>query len=143
EVVSLGLKIRPVRSADFRSFIPIEPEPAKRVQDGREGLVDVPLAVRVVDPQDELPAIVPRPQPVEQRRPHAADVHVTRGGRSESCAYSHRKFQLINNGVEPHIASARLNASVRRNVWASRGPRRQSADGVIAERRTHPFYWRQ
>jgi hypothetical protein len=44
----------------------------------------VALAVGVLDAQQELPAGVPGPQEVEQRRPRPADVQIAGGGGGEA-----------------------------------------------------------
>jgi hypothetical protein len=49
----------------------------------------VPLLVGVVDPQDELAAMVPRQEPVEQSRPNAADMQEAGWAGGESSAYAH------------------------------------------------------
>jgi hypothetical protein len=36
--------------------------------------VDIPLGIRVVDPEQKLPAMPPREEPVEQRRADAANM---------------------------------------------------------------------
>jgi hypothetical protein len=59
------------------------------VQNGRERRLDVSLLIGVVDPQQELPAMPPREQPIEQRRPHAADVKIPGRAGSKSSANSH------------------------------------------------------
>ena len=48
------------------------------------GLGDLAARVRVLDPQQELAALVPREEPVEERRADAADVEEARSG-SEPC----------------------------------------------------------
>ena len=76
------LEVRRVRPLHLGPLVPIEPEPAKAVEDRLQGLLEVALPVGVVDAQDELPAVPPREQPVEQGGPHAADVQVAgRAGR--------------------------------------------------------------
>ena len=42
------------------------------------------FAIGVLDPQQELPAMTPREQPVEQRRPRRTDVHRAGGGRGDT-----------------------------------------------------------
>jgi hypothetical protein len=78
-----------MRPTDFGALIPIEPEPAESVQNWGEGRFDVPLLIGIVDPQQELPAVLAGEKPIEQRRPHAADVKIAGGAGSESRADSH------------------------------------------------------
>ena len=67
-----------------RSLVVVERKPAQRVED----LLDVrggrALAVGIFDAQHERPAVVPREQPVVQRRACAADVQCAGRGRSEA-----------------------------------------------------------
>ena len=88
----LRLIIRRIRPADFRPFVPIEAEPVQAVQNRRERFVDVPLRIGVVDPQNELPALPFGEQPIEQRRPHAADVQVAGRAGSEASADGHGRI---------------------------------------------------
>ena len=59
--------------------VPIEAEPRHSVEDcvdrflGRAGLVGI------LDPQEELAAVVAREEPVEERRPRSPDVEEARG----------------------------------------------------------------
>ena len=45
-----------MRSANFRSFVPIDAKPAEPVEDRLEGFFLIALCVGVVDAEDELPA---------------------------------------------------------------------------------------
>ncbi len=74
---SLRLVIGAVRPADLRPFVPVDADPAEAVEDSPDGVLDVPLLVGVVDPEDELAAVMAGQQPVEQGRPHPADVQET------------------------------------------------------------------
>ncbi len=80
-----GVALGPLVLAD-RALVPVELEPAQRVEDLGDVLVGGPLAVGVLDPQDELPARAPGREPVVERRPRAADVQraCRRGGESNS-----------------------------------------------------------
>ena len=80
-----------MRPAHLRAFIPIDAQPAQAVQDRRQRLLDVPLLIGVVDPQDELAAVPPGEQPAEQGRADAADVKVSGRTRSEAGADGHSK----------------------------------------------------
>ncbi len=84
---SLRLIVGPVRATDLRTLIPIDADPAEPVEDPLDGVLDVPLLVGVVDPQDELAAaVVSRQQPVEQGRPDPADVQEPRRAGREASA---------------------------------------------------------
>ena len=69
-----------------RPLVPLQLQPLHALENGRDGLRRGPLAVRVLNAQDKLPAAVPRVQVVEQRRARAADVQVAGGAGSETCS---------------------------------------------------------
>ena len=50
-----------------RPFIPFDPEPFQSVEDSVDQLRAVALDVRILDPQQERAALVPREEPIEQR----------------------------------------------------------------------------
>ena len=79
-----GLKVRLVRPADLRPFIPVETEPAQPVEDAVDHFVRRALDIRVFDPQDEHAAEAPSEEPVEERGARTADVEVPGRRRSES-----------------------------------------------------------
>ncbi len=62
-----------------RPLVPVELQPAQRVEDLLDVLRRRALTIGVLDPQHQLAAGVSREQPVEQRRARAADVQ--RAGR--------------------------------------------------------------
>src|SRR5439155_18114225 len=78
---SLGLAVGPERPTDLRALVPVEAEPAQRVDDDADGLVRGALAVGVLDPEDEDAAMVPGEKPVVEGGPGVADVQVAGGGR--------------------------------------------------------------
>ena len=88
-MASLRLIIRAVRTADFRTFIPIHTHPSEPIEDQFDGVIDVPLLVGVVNPKDELATVSFRLEPVEEGRADPADVEKTRGAGGETCAYAH------------------------------------------------------
>ena len=69
-----------------RPLVPLQLQPFHALEDRVDGLRRRPLAVRVLDTQDELPAAVPRIQVVEQRRTGAADVQVPGRAGGETCS---------------------------------------------------------
>ena len=65
-----------------RLAVPVEAEPVEAVEDGVDRGLGRPLAVGVLDAQEERPAEAPGVEPVEQSRARAADVQKSgRGGR--------------------------------------------------------------
>ncbi len=70
--------------------VPTEPEPPERLENvlGRVG--DFPAGVRVLDPKQELPALVPCEQPVEERGVDSPDVEEAGRARSEADSDGHR-----------------------------------------------------
>ena len=73
-----------MRTADLRAFVPIEPEPAQRLEDERLGAGDVALLVGVLDAQDERAARVTRRQPREEGGAYGAEVQRPGGGGREA-----------------------------------------------------------
>jgi len=59
--------------------IPVELKPVHPVQNGLHGLFGGTLAVRVLDPQQELPPMMFGEQVVEQSRPRPADMQKSGG----------------------------------------------------------------
>src|ERR1035441_8404150 len=85
---SLRLAIRTVRAANVGTFVPGEPEPAKRVEDHLLGGGDETSAVGVLDAQDELAAALASVDEVEQANVRGANVRVAGGRRDwNSVAY--------------------------------------------------------
>ena len=82
----LRLIIRRQRSADLGAFVPVDPQPVEAVEDRLQRLFNVPLLIGVVDPQDELPSVLPGEEPIEQRSAYPANVQVSGGAGSESGA---------------------------------------------------------
>ena len=98
----MRLKIGSIRTTDFRTFIPVEPQPAKRVQNWTKGRIDISLLIRIVDAQNKLATISARPQPTEQSRPHSADMHVS--GRAGGKASSNRHIRIsVENRRLKHL----------------------------------------
>ncbi len=79
DLAAFGLPVRAVRAADLGPLVPVQPQPTQAVQQVPVGLLGVPRGVGVLDPEDELPTVVPGVRPVEQRRAHDADVHQAGG----------------------------------------------------------------
>ena len=66
--------------------VPVEPEPAQRLLDLLGRLGDLAARVGVLDPQAELTAVMPREEPVEERRADATDVQQPGRARREADA---------------------------------------------------------
>ena len=97
-VQPLRLVIGGERPAHFRPLVPVDAQPAQAVEDRLQGLLDVPLLVGVVDPQDELPAVLPGEEPIEKRGADSADVEVSGGAGGESGADGHSGQWLVVSG---------------------------------------------
>src|SRR5262249_34287279 len=80
-------------SADLGAFVPVDAEPFEAIENRLQRLGTIALGVRVIDAQDELSAMFPGVEPVEQRGAYAADVQVPSWTRSKTCAYSHSQSQ--------------------------------------------------
>src|SRR5688572_31490762 len=83
-VESLRLKIGRVRPADAGSFVPLEAEPAHRLENAGHHVVRRSFGVGVFNAKDERAAVSAREQPVEQRGTRAADMEISRGRRCKS-----------------------------------------------------------
>ncbi len=113
-IEALRLEVGCVRPAHFRPFVPVEAEPAHRLEDARHHLVGRTLGVGVFDAQHERAAMAPREQPVEERCSRAADVQVSGGRGSEANPRTiHRRDS---------IAWRERRAGRRRGGVRSRGP---------------------
>ena len=76
-VQPLRLVIRSERPAHLRPLVPVDAQPVEAVEDRLQSLLDVPLLVGVVDPQDKLPTVLPGEEPIEQGGADPADVEVS------------------------------------------------------------------
>ena len=76
QVQPLGLAIRPARTADVWSLVPVEAEPPQVAENRGLGLDRRPLDVGVLDPKDERRVRASREQPVEQGGARVADVEL-------------------------------------------------------------------
>ena len=111
---SLTLKIRPKLPLTFRSrlpshrpLIPVQPQPAKSVQNHLHRLLRIARRVCVLDPQHECSPRVPRIKPIEQRRPRPAYVQETRRTRRKPNAYLHRLHFSLPPFSSPAPSTAR------------------------------------
>ena len=85
-LAALALQIRPMRTADFGTLVPVESQPAHHFEDGVIGLLAVAGQVGVFDAEDEGAAVVPGKGPVEQRGAGHADVGTAGRRRTEADA---------------------------------------------------------
>ena len=84
DVRALGLAVRPVGPADLDTLVPVDAEPAHRVEQLVVGLLAVAGGVGVLDAEDELAAMVTGVRPVEQGGAHHADVRGAGGAGAEA-----------------------------------------------------------
>ena len=89
--------VHPVELEGERA-VPVEPEPAERVLDLVDRLRHLAARVGVLDPEAELAALMPREEPVEEERAHAADVEET--GRAGSHADDHGHADSVGSGAD-------------------------------------------
>src|SRR5439155_26102295 len=108
--LSLALRVRPL--------VPVELEPAQRVEDLLDVLGCRALAVGVLDPQHELALLPPREEPVVQRRARAADVQLACWGGGE--ADSHAPPMLRMERMNSSFASVQASRSCSNRVASSR-----------------------
>src|SRR4029450_6160613 len=79
DVHPLTLQIGPESAADLRSFIPVEPKPAHRLDRGMDVLVGHAGFVGVLNAKDKAPAGSAGICPAVDRRANVADVQVSAG----------------------------------------------------------------
>ena len=124
---------RPLELTD-RALVPVELEPAQRVEDLLDVLGGRPLTVGVLDPEHQRSARSPGREPVVQCRPRAADVERTcwRGGESNSKGIFHADRGACFHSGRPvrTRSSAASSATARRSRSSTRarapGDRRSS-----------------
>ena len=86
DVVALALEVGAEVTALAGALVPVEAEPFQAVVDDLHGVDGVAGLVGVLDAQDELAAVVPREEPVEQGGARPADVQKAGGRRGETDA---------------------------------------------------------
>src|SRR5262249_53288070 len=77
----LHLEVGPELAPDERPLVPVEPEPAHRLEDRVDRRLGAAALVGVLDAQDERAAVLARPQPVVERGARAPEVQVARRRR--------------------------------------------------------------
>ena len=70
----------------FGALVPVNVQPAQAIQDGVDGPVYESCLVGVLNPYDELPAVVASEQPIEESGAYVSDVGLPCRARSESDA---------------------------------------------------------
>ena len=106
--------------------VPVEPEPAQRVLDLVDGLGDLAARVRVLDAQPELAAVVPREEPVEEERAHAADVEEAGRARSHADADGHRGAYRSCGAARARLRHPRLRRRARGGRRGARAARHRT-----------------
>ena len=81
---ALALVVGAPVSADLRSLVPVDPEPAKALEDARLGLLGGALAVGILDAEHEGSTSPAGVGPVEEGGPRPADVEMAGGTRRET-----------------------------------------------------------
>src|SRR5439155_24747185 len=91
--------------------VPVEAEPGERLLDLARGLLHLPARVRVLDAEAELPAVVSRVEPVEERRADVPDVQIPRWARRHADSDGHRS-RLDGCSSEPTaVAGSRARST--------------------------------
>src|SRR6185436_2478446 len=135
--VALGLAV----ARRGRPLVPVQAEPAQRVDDEVDVLVGGARLVGVLDAQDEGAAVVARVEPVEERRAGATDVQVSGGAGGEAHADAIVRFRH-NDVLYPPAAETRSAAgSPGRADEAAHELRAREV--VSSARRADPSQWRQ
>ncbi|CCH71629.1 hypothetical protein BN11_100019 [Nostocoides australiense Ben110] len=107
---ALGLPVGPDRSADVGAFVPGQPQPVQGVEDLLLAVVAEAGAVGVLDPQDELAALLAREGEVEQGHIGGADVRVPRGRGGD--AQPHRTEVFGAHSVLDSMYAAAMYAAL-------------------------------
>src|SRR5664280_415431 len=91
-----GLMVKGASLAlEERALVPVEAEPAHRMEDLVRQLAAAPLDVRVLDAEDERAPAAAREEPVVEGRPRPSDVKGARRGRREAYAGSRHRAARI------------------------------------------------
>ena len=87
EVVALRLTVRSMRSADLDALVPVDLEPAQRIEQLVVALFTVTGGIRVFDAEHERATVVTGVRPVEQHGPDQPDVRKAGGRGAEAHAH--------------------------------------------------------
>src|SRR5262249_57897083 len=87
----LTLQVRSEIAADVRAFVPVQAEPLQALINGCHRFFGVLLCIGVFNSQDEIPAVMPREEPVEKSRARPANMQITgrRGGETDADIREH------------------------------------------------------
>ncbi len=126
EIEALRLKIRPVRPAYLRPFIPFDAQPAEILHHLLRRRRRIPFEVGILDPQHERAARAAGPQPIEQRSPSPADVQIPRRRRRKPCYhfFRHCLELLVCNPMEIIKLSDLMAVVKRRPQFQKGGPKK-------------------
>ena len=96
---ALALQIWPEIAAHMRAFIPVQAEPFQSIVNCGRRFFDMARSVGVFDAQNEFAAVMPRKEPVEERRSRAADVEIAsrRGGETDADVRIHCRIRLATD----------------------------------------------
>src|SRR5262245_38863640 len=92
-----------MRPPNLGALIPLHSHPSKSVQDGLQCLLAMTLLIGIIDAQQELTAVAPSKQPIENRRAHTANMQVTGRARSKSRPYGHASSPRENVSPGPSV----------------------------------------
>ncbi len=117
------MRIAPGR-LEHRGLVPVEPHPLERLEDDVDELLSRTFQIGVLDTKEEDPAEVAGGEPVEQRRPGAAQVQVARRSRSESDSDARGAVGLGARHVAPRyrLRPGRRHTSEEIHAPPGRGP---------------------
>src|SRR5262249_22207123 len=127
------LRVRHPLELEGDVAIPVEPEPAHRLLDLLGCLRDLATRVCVLDPEQELAAVMAREQPVEERGVRSADVQVAGWARRKADSDGHASSVLACSSAPmsppPAASTPRSTGSRRWTATVSRSSRRARAPG--------------
>jgi hypothetical protein len=86
-IEALGLKIRPVRTANLWTLIPSQAKPFESVDCSLDIFRGNTIGIGILDAKDELAAGVTRVRPIKERGTNIADVQISGGRWREANAY--------------------------------------------------------
>ena len=94
DLLPLTLDIRAKLPAHIRAFIVVKPGIAQRAVDDLAGFIHQAVPIRILDAQDELPAVFSGIEPGIKRRPQPADMQIAGGAGGESRSDCHNLLRL-------------------------------------------------
>ena len=121
--------------------VPVDPEPLERALDLIDRLGDLAARVGVLDAEEAFASLPAREEPVEEERPHAADVEEPRRGGGHANADGHERSSVVACSSAPtsppREASRRRSTASRRSAETQfRSSRRARACGSRRRTRT-------